>query len=1255
MAIGPAAHFRWPLGKILPLLCLVAFPYQVLAEIPAGVSAGGLGTRVNGSIFGRCTAGSCAVSGGTRSGSNLFQRFSQFSATGGISNVRVDTQGLGNVFLAVSGREGTLLNRPLLLSGQANLFLLSPAGLRLGPGARFDNASTLLLTTSTGIALGRQRFDALGTTTAQAAALAAAPALEAEALLSSPGGALAGLDLRGQGPIEIAGGLISVDRDLLIDATGGPLRISGEISNEIGGAKGEEARLEAGRSVHLAGRQLSLESVGIRAGGPEGSGLLDLRTAMGADGDQGEIQIKGLRGEARQILITAGAVSLERSRLAAPKGWIQLQSTNGPDRPNRLRVVDSQLNAGVGRLSQADDAVRFSVPDTEGGLTELANPAPHIGLIASGDLELENSRLDASLDLRALGGSSQEEPANWPQGGGILLLEAGGRLSLESSQLAADASHGFAGQVVLKGNDLHLLDSSLSANGGMGYGNLLLESRGGMEIRRSDLQARSDRYPVIDGQSQVDGLPWAFRGGWIRLSNQSESQPIVITDSRLSANQSTTGGPLSSSYFSVESLYGFNIGFYRDELAFTGGYSYGNTTSLIQAYSTAGIRLQDSLIEASSRDQAGAAPKNRAGLVSLISEGNRPLEILSSRIDTATAAAADPSDLDHQSGLIFAYSEAPIRIADSQFDASNTSPRELPITQLPSAISIISTGSNIEWRGSNQLDAFQIASPSESAFRKEYDADGYPVVYDVRGVNLYPTLPAPEQASVAPAPVSEPDPDTPFELTREFDRNNAVYSVELQQLYAGGDGVQTARQLPPPPATQPPLNPLSQQLAAAAGPTPQASQVLVEADSSSQFQEAQRQALSNTVQRLGLPPGSGRLWSLPQLQTRLRQVRQSHQSGPSRYIPAILQLQRQQIAPGVSQLTAILLPPEGEPISRSRSIATAEFTTLVRRFRQQIRRQEPLGSDASDPGSRLAALLLDPLGPDLEAAGINALLIQADRGLQSIPYAALPLAGQRLAQRFALTLTPSLGLLDLAELPAARGDSPMLLAGASTFQQKLSPLPMVRQELQVLAEDHPSTLLIDGAFEPRELLRQASFPRYRQLHIATHAEFSPETVGAGRLYTSTGQISLGDLGRSLRSRPTSAPLDLITLSACDTALGDEQSELGFTGMALQAGARSGLGTLWKVDDGAAASFFIQYYRFLRQGLSKDQALQATQRAFLNGGVRLEGSRLVGPPVALGTTRSQLLDGIAAGQRPRYDQGLSHPYFWAGMVLTGSPW
>jgi filamentous hemagglutinin family protein len=1232
------------------LLCLVALPFQSRAEIPAGVSAGGLGTRVNGSIFGRCTAGSCAVSGGTRSGSNLFQRFSQFSATGGISNVRVDTQGLGNVFLAVSGREGTLLNKPLLLSGQANLYLLSPAGLRLGPGARFENASTLLLTTSTGIALGRQRFDALSTTTAQAAGLASAPALEAESLLS-PAGTVAALDLQGQGPIEIAGGLITVARDLLIDATGGPLHIGGE----IGGDNGHEAQLEAGRSVHLAGRQLSLKGVGIRAGGPEGSGLLDLRTAIGPDGDQGKIQIEGLRGQARQILITGGAVSLERSRLEAPKGWIQLQSTNGPDRPNGLRVVNSQLNAGVGRLSRADEAVRFPVPDQDGNLVEVDNPAPHIGLIASGDLQLENSRLDASLDLRALGGSGQEEPVNWPQGGGILLLEAGGRLSLESSQLAADASHGFAGQIVMNGNNLRLLDSSLTANGGMGFGNLLLESSGGIEISRSDLQARSDRYPVFEGQSQVDGLPWAFLGSWIRLSNHSESQPIVITASRLIANQTTSGGGLSSSYFSVDSLYGFNIGFYKGAVAFIGGYSYGNTTPLIQAYSTAGIQLQGSRVEASSREGSGAPPENRAGLVSLINGSGQPLEILASSIDTATAAAAEPSDLDHQSGLIFAYSDSTIRISDSKFDASNGSPLALPIWQLPSVISIVSTEGSIDWQGSNRLDALHPASPAESAFRKVFDADGYPIEYDVRGVNLHPTLPTAAQAAVTPAPVSEPDPDKPTELIRDFNRNTAIYRVELDQRYAGGQGLQPARAIPAALASQPPLNPLNQLLAPTAAPTSQASQVLVEADSASQFQEAQRRALSDTVQRLGLPPGSGRLWSLPQLQAKLRQVSQSHQSSQSRYAPAILQLQRQQIAPGVSQLTAILLTPTGEPISRSRSIATAEFTALVRRFRDQIRRQEPLGADASDPGRRLAALLLDPLGPDLEATGINALLIQADRGLQSIPYAALPLTDQRLAQRFALTLTPSLGLLDLAELPAAREGSPMLLAGASTFQQKLSPLPMVRQELQVLAVDHPSTLLIDGAFEPPELLRQASFPRYRQLHIATHAEFSPGTVGAGRLYTSTGQISLGDLGRSLRSRPTGSPLDLITLSACDTALGDEQSELGFAGMALQAGARSGLGTLWKVDDGAAASFFIQYYRFLRQGLTKDQALQATQQAFLNGSVRLEGSRLVGPPVALGTTRSQLLEGIAAGQRPRYDQGLSHPYFWAGMVLTGSPW
>jgi CHAT domain-containing protein len=108
-------------------------------------------------------------------------------------------------------------------------------------------------------------------------------------------------------------------------------------------------------------------------------------------------------------------------------------------------------------------------------------------------------------------------------------------------------------------------------------------------------------------------------------------------------------------------------------------------------------------------------------------------------------------------------------------------------------------------------------------------------------------------------------------------------------------------------------------------------------------------------------------------------------------------------------------------------------------------------------------------------------------------------------------------------------------------------------------------------------------------------------------------------------------------------------------MALQAGARSGLGTLWEVDDAATAAFFIQFYRYLKLGLPKDQALQATHRAFLQGDVQLQGDRLVGPDHLAGSARSTLVSGLSREEQTLFSQGLNHPYYWAGMVLTGSPW
>jgi CHAT domain-containing protein len=78
------------------------------------------------------------------------------------------------------------------------------------------------------------------------------------------------------------------------------------------------------------------------------------------------------------------------------------------------------------------------------------------------------------------------------------------------------------------------------------------------------------------------------------------------------------------------------------------------------------------------------------------------------------------------------------------------------------------------------------------------------------------------------------------------------------------------------------------------------------------------------------------------------------------------------------------------------------------------------------------------------------------------------------------------------------------------------------------------------------------------------------------------------------------PIEIIVLSACETAIGDADSALGLSGLAVRAGARSALGSLWQVSDEAASKLMIDFYRSLSvPGTSRAAALQAAQLALLS--------------------------------------------------------
>lgn len=370
------------------------------------------------------------------------------------------------------------------------------------------------------------------------------------------------------------------------------------------------------------------------------------------------------------------------------------------------------------------------------------------------------------------------------------------------------------------------------------------------------------------------------------------------------------------------------------------------------------------------------------------------------------------------------------------------------------------------------------------------------------------------------------------------------------------------------------------------------------------------------------------------------------------YTPAVLHVRFSEARGGTVRpdtdafLDITLVPMEGEVEGRRVEVSKQEFATLLKRLYTQLSRQEPLNTaDPASPARRLQQMLIGPMAPVLDSRRITTLLIAADRGLQAVPFAALHDGRRYFGDAYAFSLTPSLALTSLAPPQPARG---RLLAAGSAVFDGLAPLPLVPTELDQVGRSDTKDKALNRAFTPSTLLEQAADPRYSRVHVATHAEFLPGGPAASRLYSGTVPIPLSDFVKLRRARQ-GAPLDLISFSACRTALGDADSELGFAGLALQAGARSAVGTLWYVDDVATSAYFVQMYRHLEAGIPKAEALQLTRQAFSRGLVRLDGDRLVG------ADGQALLSGLTASQQRRVTGGLENPYFWAGIELLGAAW
>jgi CHAT domain-containing protein len=343
------------------------------------------------------------------------------------------------------------------------------------------------------------------------------------------------------------------------------------------------------------------------------------------------------------------------------------------------------------------------------------------------------------------------------------------------------------------------------------------------------------------------------------------------------------------------------------------------------------------------------------------------------------------------------------------------------------------------------------------------------------------------------------------------------------------------------------------------------------------------------------------------------------------------------------QLELLLVTAEGKPILRRVPGTTrAEVLAMAGKLRSEITDRVRQGTNSYlAPAQQLYQWLVAPIEADLQAQGIQNLVFIMDVGLRSVPLAALQDGQGFLVERYTIGLMPSLSLTDTRYRNIK--DFQVLAMGASQFTDE-NPLPAVPVELSVITQQlWQGKSFLDEAFTLDNLKAQRRENPFGIIHLATHAEFKAGKPENSYIHLWNSKLGLNQLGQLGWSKP---PVELLVLSACRTALGDEEAELGFTGLAVQAGVKSGLGSLYYVSDQGTLGLMTEFYRQLKEAPFKAEALRQAQLAMIKGEVRLEGGQLHTPGgnVPLPPKLAQL-----------GDTNLSHPYYWAGFTMIGSPW
>ena len=276
-------------------------------------------------------------------------------------------------------------------------------------------------------------------------------------------------------------------------------------------------------------------------------------------------------------------------------------------------------------------------------------------------------------------------------------------------------------------------------------------------------------------------------------------------------------------------------------------------------------------------------------------------------------------------------------------------------------------------------------------------------------------------------------------------------------------------------------------------------------------------------------------------------------------------------------------------------IGLSELTHEIRRFRQTLEKRTT--HEFLPHAQRLYDWLIRPLEGELGRQKTDTLVFVPDGPLRTIPMAALHDGHQFLIARYALATTPGIKLTD--PRPLVRDKTRVLAVGVTEAVQGFPPLPFVSAELAAVREVFQGTMLLNEEFRLSALETRLQRQRFNILHIASHAQFERD-VADTFLLAHDGRLTIDRLDEMIGLfQRRDEPLELLILSACETAAGDDRAALGLAGIAVKAGARSAVATLWHINDRASSELIAEFYRQLRDpAISRAVALQRAQLALL---------------------------------------------------------